>query len=84
MPKAVLHKSVIVLLEPLPAEWQEGTKLEIVKANEPALDIDAWTQTMNQLCADSPKEEEQAMNGAIEEHRQQAKAPMRREMASPP
>ena len=46
----------------------------------PPLDIDAWAASMNQLCADSPAEDEEVMRRAIEEHRQQAKAQMRREM----
>jgi hypothetical protein len=35
---------------------------------------------MNQLCADSPAEDEAAMRDAIDEHRKQAKAQTRREM----
>ncbi len=35
---------------------------------------------MNQLCADSPAEDEAVMRNAIAEHRRQAKEQMRREM----
>ena len=83
MLKAVLRKGVILPLEPLPTEWEEGEALEVVKAEALELDIDAWAESMNQLCADSSMEDEQAMRRAIEEHRQQAKAQVRREMGLP-
>lgn len=78
--KAVLQQGVIVPLEPLPPEWEEGMTLEVARADSPPLDLDAWADSMNRLCADSPAEEEQAMRRAIEEHRQQAKAQARRDM----
>ena len=80
MLKAELRKGVIVPLEPLPPEWEEGAALEVAKADLPQVDIDAWAKAMNHLCADSPVEDEKAMRQAIEEHRQQAKAQTRREM----
>jgi hypothetical protein len=80
MLKAVLRKGSIVLLEPLPPEWEEGAALEVAKSNAPPFDVDAWATSMNELCADSPAEEEEIMHHAIEEHRQQAKLQMRREM----
>ncbi len=80
MLKAVLQKGVIVPLEPLPPDWEDGAALEVAKADAPSLDIDAWSNSMNQLCADSPAEEEERMRRAIEEHRQQAKAQSRRDM----
>ena len=80
MLKAVLQKGMIVPLEPLPPEWEEGAALEVAKANAAALDIDAWANSMNLLCADSSAEDEAAMRRAIDEHRQQAKAQMRRQM----
>ena len=80
MLKAVLRKGVIVPLDPLPAEWEEGAALEVVKTDAVPVDVDAWAKTMNQLCADSLDEDEITMRRAIEEHRQQAKAYVRREM----
>ena len=74
MLKAVLRKGVVVPLEPLPPEWEEGAALEITKADSPPVDIDAWAAFMNLLCANSSGEDEEAMRRAIEEHRQQAKA----------
>ena len=80
MLKAILQKGVIVPLEPLPPEWEEGVTLEIAKSDAVDLDIDAWGKAMNQLCADSTAEDEEVMRRAVEEHRQQAKAQTRREM----
>ncbi|MBI1830485.1 MAG: hypothetical protein HYR84_03430 [Planctomycetes bacterium] len=80
MLKAVLRKGVIVPLEPLPPEWEEGVALQIGKADAAGLDIDAWANSMNLLCADSPAEDEETMRRAIDEHRRQAKAQSRREM----
>ena len=59
MLKAVLRQGAIVPLEPLPREWEDGAPLEIVKAQVPPTDIDAWAQSMNQLCADSSPSDEQ-------------------------
>ena len=83
MLKAVLRKGAIIPLEPVPPEWEEGAALEVAKVDAPQLGIDAWAKTMNELCADSPAEEEEAMRRAIEEHRQQAKAQTRRDMGLP-
>jgi hypothetical protein len=80
MLKAVLRQGVIIPLEPLPPEWEEGAALEVAKSDAPPLDIDAWAKSMDLLCADSPAEDEEAMRRAIEEHRQQAKAQTAREM----
>ena len=80
MLKAVLRKGVIVPLEPVPPEWEEGAALEVDKTETAPLDIDAWAASMNQLCADSTAEDEATMRCAIDEHRRQAKEQMRREM----
>ena len=80
MLKAVLSKGAIVPLEPLPADWKDGTTLEVAKVDSETVDIDAWAKMMNELCADSSAEDEQRMQAAIDEHRRQAKAQTRREM----
>lgn len=80
MLRAVLQKGVIVPLEPLPPEWEEGVALEVAKADSSPLDIDAWAAVMNRLCADSHSDDDYAMRRAIEEHQRQAKAQMHRDM----
>ena len=66
MLKAILHRGVIVPLEPLPSEWEEGSALEVAKANVPPVDIDAWAAMMNQLCCDSLTADEEEMRRAID------------------
>jgi hypothetical protein len=83
MLKAILRQGVIVPLEPVPREWEDGAALEVLKAHAPPDDIDAWAEFMNRLCADSSTTDEETMRRAIEEHRRQAKAQVRREMGLP-
>ncbi len=83
MLNAVLRHGVIVPLQPLPPEWKEGDALEVARAHSAPLDIDAWARSMNELCADSSTPDEELMRRAIEVHRQQAKAQVRREMGLP-
>jgi hypothetical protein len=83
MLKAVLRKGVIVPLDPLPSEWEEGAALEIARADAAQVEIDAWAEAVNQLCADSLAEDDEVMRLAIAEHKRQAKAQMRREMGLP-
>ena len=83
MLKAILKKGVIVPVEPVPAEWEEGTSLQIEKADLAALDINAWAGLMDRLCAASSVEEEEKMLAAIDEQRRQAKAQTRRDMGLP-
>jgi hypothetical protein len=80
MLKAVLRNGAIVPLEPVPPEWEEGTTLDVAKADGAGQDLDAWGALMERLCADSSVEEEERMQAAIEEHRSQAKARSRRDM----
>lgn len=83
MLKAVLRQGVIIPLDPLPPEWEEGTVLEVARADAPQVDIDTWAESMKQLCSDSSKDDEEVMRRAIALHRQQAKAQVRREMGLP-
>jgi hypothetical protein len=83
MLKAMLRNGAIIPLEPVPPDWEEGTTLEVVRAAVPSVDLDAWAKLMDQLCADSPPEEEQRMQAAIDAHRRQAKAQSRRKMGLP-
>jgi hypothetical protein len=83
MLKAVLRKGVIVPLEPVPPEWEDGAALEIDKAEHAAFDIDAWAKSLNELCADSTAEDEHLMRRVVSDHERQAKAQMRREMGLP-
>jgi hypothetical protein len=83
MLKAILREGVIVPLEPLPSEWEEGTTLEVAKVDMQQLDIGAWAKSMNEMCADSTRADEEVMCSAIAQHRHQAKEQVRREMGLP-
>jgi hypothetical protein len=83
MLKAILKKGALVPLEAVPSEWEEGTTLQIEKADTAILDIDTWAGLMDRLCADSPVEEEEKMQAAIAQQRRQAKAQTGREMGLP-
>jgi hypothetical protein len=83
MLKAILHNGVILPLELLPPEWEEGTPLEVAKADAKPVNIDDWAKRMNQLCADSSPDDEEDMRRAIKEHRQLAKIQVRLEMGIP-
>jgi hypothetical protein len=83
MLKAILQNGAILPLEPLPPEWKDGTALEVAKASNGAFDVDAWAKLMDGLCADSPAEEEERMQAAIDEHHRLAKLQVRREMGLP-
>ena len=74
MLKAVLREGVIVPLQPLPPDWKDGDALEVGHAPPPPLDIDAWARSMQELCAASTADDEEAMRRAIREHRERAKA----------
>ncbi len=80
MVKAVLRNGAIIPTEPLPSDWEDGTALEIAKWEVPTLDIDAWLDFMNQLCADSTPEDEAVMRRSVDEQRQQARTQARRDM----
>jgi hypothetical protein len=80
MLKATLKKGAIVPLEPLPPEWPDGAALEIELAEAPAIEIDAWAKMMNELCEDSNDDDESVMQEAIDQHREQAKEQVRRQM----
>ena len=84
MSKAILHNGVIVPLEPLPVEWTDGIVLDVNQADEDRLDIDAWAEMMNRICADSSPDDEAAMRQAIDEHRCQAKEQVRQQMGHAP
>jgi hypothetical protein len=86
MPRAVLKNGTIQPLEPLPPEWKEGQELIVEEAKGPDLRpaaIDEWAEELDALASESDPEDEARMREAIEEHRRQGKAWVRREMGLP-
>jgi hypothetical protein len=86
MTRAVLKDGKIEPLDPLPPDWRDGEALSVerVADRDPTPEeLDAWAKEMDALCADSTPEDEARLQAAIEEHRQEAKAWMRRRMGLP-
>ena len=52
--KAIFKGGAIVPLEPVPAEWDEGTALEVAKAEGGPVDMDAWKALMDRLLPIAP------------------------------
>ena len=79
---AILQNGIIVPTEPIPESWPNGQRLEISPATEidTDIDIDAWAEEINRLCADSSPEDEELMRQAIEEQRRIGKEQVRRQM----
>jgi hypothetical protein len=86
MVKAVVSCGEIRPLEPLPADWKDGQRLQIEKVDDPessAEEIDRDFQVLAELCADSDPSEEHKLKTALAEARRQAKEQVRRQMGLP-
>jgi hypothetical protein len=99
MPRAILKNGVIYPVDPLPSDWKDGQELWVdatESLNGAGLDkeegkngistnteADAAFEDLEHLCADSDPVAEEKMLAAIEDHRRQAKALMRRRMGLP-
>jgi hypothetical protein len=83
MVKAVVEGGGIRPLEPLPADWQDGQRLRIEKAEdgEPSVaEIDRDFGVLAALCEASEPADEEALERAVQEARHQAKEQVRRQM----
>lgn len=82
MVKAVLEKGSIRLLSPVPRDWPEGQELvitEIPFAGE-SLDLERWSQEIDDLAAKLPPEEFDRVDAALAEADREAKDVVRRQM----
>jgi hypothetical protein len=83
MLKAVVIRGEIRLLEPLPADWQEGQRLRIEKADDdetPIEEIDRDFAVLEKLCESNEPSEEDQLERALQEARRLAKEQVRRQM----
>ena len=73
--KAVLKNGTIELREPLPADWREGTELEVEKADseDTKADLDKWHAELEAACAEMNPEDDRILQQAILEIRKQEK-----------
>jgi truncated hemoglobin YjbI len=84
--RAVLKDGKIQPLDPLPPDWSEGEELVVERLTDRELtpeEVDEWARKMDEICADIAPEVEAQLQSAIDEHRQEAKAWMRRRMGLP-
>ena len=74
MIKAVVTKGVIVLRDPLPEDWQEGTEVAIEKfANDAACDkdmhpTDAWMDEVEAIALLGNREDDKRLDAVIQEY----------------
>ena len=85
MTKAVLKNGAICPVEPLPADWTEGTELRVQKApgskkKRKPFDIDEWYKRVETAAAEIDPEDWERMQKAIDEHRAQAKKYAKRQL----
>jgi hypothetical protein len=82
MVKAVVTHGEIRPLEPLPADWQEGQRVRIEKADDETLveEIDRDFAVLEKLCEASEPAEEEQLERALQEARRLAKGQVRRQM----
>jgi len=83
MLKAVVSRGEIRPLEPLPADWQEGQRLRVEKADDgetPVGEIDRDFAVLATLCEASEPPDEELLERALQEARSQAKEQVRRQM----
>ena len=81
MVKAVVIQGEIRPLEPLPADWQEGQRLRIEKADDevPVEEIVDDFAVLEKLCETSEPAEEEQLERALQDARRLAKEQGRRQ-----
>jgi hypothetical protein len=78
MPRAILKKGRVYLIEPLPPEWSAGMELRVekslLKANGRAgRSSDEWMDEVEALAAKIPAGQDDSLAAAIKQVRQEAK-----------
>lgn len=84
MIRAVVQNGLIRLLEPLPAEWNEGRQLIVQEADFTSADeLEKWYRELQSLDrAEDEEDEWPQVQAILREADEQAKAWVRREMGS--
>jgi hypothetical protein len=84
MPRAVLRDGVIVPIDPLPAEWNDGQELWVEESGGPTTaSLDQWRSELDALCAESDPAEDIQLQNVLNQLRQQGKDLMRRQAGLP-
>jgi hypothetical protein len=83
MVKAVVSQGEIRPLEPLPADWQDGQRLRVEKADDGETPVDQIDRDFNELarlCETSEFADEEQLERALQVAHRQAKEQVRRHM----
>ena len=86
MPRAVLKSGVIYPLEPLPADWEEGTELLVEKPGRrrrkrfQAARLEEWERDLEALARLIPPEADAQLEAAIARIRSEVKQELPREV----
>jgi hypothetical protein len=86
MPKAVLRNGIIVPVEPLPAEWEDGRELVVESLKRPedrAREADEWFREMEAAVIHVDPNDAAIIEKSIREADTVAKQQVRREMGLP-
>ncbi len=83
--KAILKNGSIELQEPLPADWSDGTELEIERTLTPPTNdaIDQWYAEMEAIAAEGDPEDDERLMLAIQEIRKREKEIARKPLGLP-
>jgi hypothetical protein len=83
MVRAIMSDGEIRPIEPMPADWRDGQRLRIEKADDgdmPLEEIDRDFAELAELCAASESADEDQMERALQEARRQSKDHVRQRM----
>ncbi|HZZ80944.1 MAG TPA: hypothetical protein VFE62_20750 [Gemmataceae bacterium] len=82
--KAVIKNGAICPQEPVPAEWIEGTELEVARADAHSTNgnvdkLDQWLEELQKACAELDSDDDRTLRAAVLEATMQEKELARRE-----
>ena len=77
MPRALLKNGVIYPVDPLPADWRDGTELTVEKSRpadngSPGHPTDQWMNEVESMASKIPAGEDKKLDSAIARLRKQA------------
>ena len=83
--KAVLKNGLIHPKEPVPADWPEGTEVDVEKAPSATAGdaLDQWYVELETACAQMDPDDDQVLKEAIREVRNQEKNHARKDAGLP-
>lgn len=85
MIKAVYRDGRVELLDPVPADWEEGLELEVGLAEgQPPIEDDGWLAELNAAAEKIPERVHEQIAAALEAQEIESKELSRREMERTP